>query len=106
MASIRRAVKEMCVQCMGGASVPGHREQIRGCTAKACPLYQWRPYRWIGEYTPSQAAVRSRMAGFPPDSVAPIDPNNSDGPEAGSDADAADAIVEPSTRSANDDRMA
>lgn len=105
MASIRLAVKAMCVQCMGGP-VPGHREQIRGCTDRASTLYQWRPYRWRGEYTPSQAAVRSRMAGFPASVVAPVDPNDSYGSEVGSDSDAAEAIVEPSTRGTNDDRMA
>lgn len=88
MASVRLAVKAMCVQCMGGASVPGLRTEIRGCTAKACPLYPWRPYRWKGELTPAQVAHAARNGGFPADSDAPIDADDSDASEEGSDSDA------------------
>ena len=33
------AIKAFCAACTGF-----NREQVRNCTAKACPLYPYRPY--------------------------------------------------------------
>jgi len=38
--SLRLAINAMCYQCMGG-----YKNEIRGCTAKDCALYNVRPYR-------------------------------------------------------------
>ena len=42
------AIKAMCAHCMG--CTPDHlergfRQSISDCTAKSCPLYQFRPFR-------------------------------------------------------------
>lgn len=47
--NLRLAIACHCHQCMGGEGVPGIREDIRGCTAKGCPLFTHRPYRLKGE---------------------------------------------------------
>ena len=43
--SLRLAVTAKCVECMGGASVPNFRKDIRECTSPTCPLYAVRPYQ-------------------------------------------------------------
>ena len=40
MASPRGAIKAHCMECMGW-----DRCEVRNCTALACPLYLYRPYR-------------------------------------------------------------
>lgn len=89
MTSIRLAVRQFCVQCMGGEGVPGVREDVRGCTAKGCPLYRWRPFRAKGELTPAQASHAERMARNPGKYQAPPRPKRSGGPSEGPGADAA-----------------
>lgn len=81
--TLKQAVRSMCFQCMGGETCPGVREQIRGCTAKACPLFPWRPYRYAGELTPLQAACAGRTGGYVAKSDAPSDPDDSDDSEEG-----------------------
>ena len=44
-AELRKAIKEMCVHCMGGCSIPGYQEEIRHCSADICPLKPYRPYK-------------------------------------------------------------
>jgi hypothetical protein len=42
------AIKAMCAHCMGCTAnhlEPGFRQSISTCTAPACPLYSFRPYR-------------------------------------------------------------
>lgn len=42
------AIKAMCAHCMGCTQdhiESGFREEIRDCTATACPLFPFRPYR-------------------------------------------------------------
>ena len=42
------AIKAMCAACMGCTLdhiEGGFREEIRDCTAPACPLFPFRPYR-------------------------------------------------------------
>ena len=39
-ASPRQAIKAFCLHCVGDV-----RERVTDCTAYACPLYQYRPYR-------------------------------------------------------------
>lgn len=41
-ASPRSAIKAMCQQCLGYEDV---QKGIRDCTAKACPIYAYRPYQ-------------------------------------------------------------
>jgi hypothetical protein len=36
----RTAIKAFCLECMGW-----QREEVRLCTATACPLWLYRPYR-------------------------------------------------------------
>lgn len=81
--SIRLAVRAFCLGCMGGESVPGVREQIRGCTAKSCALHPWRPYRFKGELTPAQVAFAARTGSSLADSEAGIDADDSDASEEG-----------------------
>lgn len=38
--SLRLAINAMCYQCMGG-----YKNEIKGCTATGCALYNVRPYR-------------------------------------------------------------
>lgn len=40
--SRKTAVKAFCQECMGWES---YQIEIRGCTAQACPLYEYRPYK-------------------------------------------------------------
>lgn len=50
------SIKAMCAHCMGCSEAhleKGFRDLIRGCTAWACPLHRYRPYR----HTESQNAV-------------------------------------------------
>lgn len=44
--NLRLAIACMCMQCMGGESASGAREQVRGCTSTACPLHPHRPYQF------------------------------------------------------------
>ncbi len=39
-ASIRSAVRSFCLECIGW-----EREEVTKCTAYACPLYLYRPFR-------------------------------------------------------------
>ena len=42
------AIKAMCAHCMGCTETHlerGFRDSIRDCTAWACPLYGYRPFR-------------------------------------------------------------
>lgn len=39
-ASPRQAIKAMCLSCVGFI-----RADIKNCTARACPLYAYRPYQ-------------------------------------------------------------
>lgn len=41
--SLRCAINAMCYQCMGG-----YRQEIKGCTAHDCALYNVRPYQTKG----------------------------------------------------------
>ena len=44
----KSAIHAMCWGCMGGDASDknaGVREEIRKCTAPACPLYLYRPYQ-------------------------------------------------------------
>lgn len=56
--SLRLAVNLHCVNCLGGPTVAGVREFVRGCTAKDCALFPWRPYRWPGEERPTARGPR------------------------------------------------
>ena len=38
--SLKAAVKAFCMECVGW-----QREEVRLCTALACPLYPYRPFR-------------------------------------------------------------
>jgi hypothetical protein len=43
-----KAIKAMCAHCVGCTREhlePGFRDDIRGCVAKDCPLWQFRPYQ-------------------------------------------------------------
>lgn len=44
--NLRLAIACFCMQCCGGEDASGVREQVRGCTAKGCPLYPHRPYKF------------------------------------------------------------
>ena len=41
------AIRDFCIECMGGDE--GHliRQEIGGCTCKKCPLYKTRPYQHL-----------------------------------------------------------
>ena len=43
----KQAVDAMCYRCMGASDTDqnGVREEIRGCTSPACPLYAFRPHK-------------------------------------------------------------
>lgn len=41
--SLRLAVNAQCFDCMGRSSTAA--SDIRGCTAKTCPLFSVRPYQ-------------------------------------------------------------
>lgn len=44
-----RAIRAFCMQCMGtddpNNPQEGYQSDIRGCTSKGCPLYNYRPYK-------------------------------------------------------------
>lgn len=42
--SRRAGIRGFCCTCVGGI-VPNWRNEIRGCTARECPLYPHRPYK-------------------------------------------------------------
>ncbi len=75
--TIRLAGRAFCIGCMGGESVPGVREQVRGCTAKTCALHPWRPFRFKGELTPAQVAYAARTGDSLADSEAGMDADDS-----------------------------
>ncbi|NIQ01605.1 MAG: hypothetical protein GWM98_15470 [Nitrospinaceae bacterium] len=37
-----RAIRAMCIECMGGSGMQDAKERIRECAATACPLYEFR----------------------------------------------------------------
>jgi hypothetical protein len=37
-----RAIREMCVDCMGGTSLQHAKGEIAGCTSVGCPLWPFR----------------------------------------------------------------
>jgi hypothetical protein len=42
--SLRKAINEMCTQCIyDKASEGGKLQQVAACTAKSCPLFNVRP---------------------------------------------------------------
>lgn len=43
--SLRKSISAMCSDCMGGSNADALVNDIRGCTAKSCPLYFVRPYK-------------------------------------------------------------
>ena len=40
--AIRKAIRENCVGCMGGAQVPGYSTEVRNCSTRTCPLWPYR----------------------------------------------------------------
>lgn len=50
--SPRKAIKLMCTECMGLGQDPGVHEAVQNCTAKLCPLHQFR-----GAWLPSGSAA-------------------------------------------------
>ena len=48
--SLRAAAKSFCLECMGW-----QRDEVRQCTAMACPLFPYRPYsdKMAQEFLPS-----------------------------------------------------
>ena len=37
-----RAIRSMCVDCMGGSSLQHAKKEIAGCTSVGCPLWPFR----------------------------------------------------------------
>ena len=37
-----KAIREMCIECMGGRDNPGYNKLIADCASKDCPLYDFR----------------------------------------------------------------
>lgn len=47
-----QAIKAMCAHCMGCTKEhiePGWRQEVAKCSAPACPLFQFRPYKVLTE---------------------------------------------------------
>jgi len=44
-----KAIREMCIECMGGRNNKGYKELIENCVSSKCPLFSFRfgtnPYR-------------------------------------------------------------
>ena len=63
------AIKAMCAHCMGCTLEDlqeGFREDIRNCTAPACPLFPFRPYR------ANNGAAKRQESTLPPGPYQPI----------------------------------
>lgn len=41
---LRTAIKDKCIECMGGPEQEGFRTFIAECTSCTCPLHDYRPY--------------------------------------------------------------
>lgn len=41
----KTAIDLFCKTCVGGDAADNHIKDIRQCSAKKCPLYQFRPYK-------------------------------------------------------------
>jgi len=37
-----KAIRRMCIECMGGDTAQASKELIRGCTTTVCPLHDFR----------------------------------------------------------------
>jgi hypothetical protein len=42
--SRKKAIKQFCIECVGGRDERGYTKEIANCTAVNCPLYPFRPY--------------------------------------------------------------
>ena len=44
-----KAIREMCIECMGGRNNKGYKELIENCVSSKCPVFYFRfgtnPYR-------------------------------------------------------------
>ena len=40
-----KAIRDQCIDCMGGEDTENLVQEIQGCTAPECPLYPYRPYQ-------------------------------------------------------------
>ncbi len=53
------AVKAFCLEC-----VTWQREEVKLCTAPACPLFPYRPYKKEEELVPQNSEKKVRKGGF------------------------------------------
>ena len=59
-----RAIRMMCVECMGGQSVQDAKDLIRDCPVSACPLYAFRFGRNPYHARACQTAIRGPRSGL------------------------------------------
>ena len=61
-----KAIREMCIECMGGRENIGYKEIITNCSASECALYGFRfgtdPYRSKLSLTDKERKARSDRA--------------------------------------------
>jgi len=61
-----KAIREMCIECMGGRSNKGYKELIENCVSPECSLFSFRygtnPYRSIPVLSSKERKTRSDRA--------------------------------------------
>ena len=68
-----KAIREMCIECMGGRGNTGYSTLIKECVVKVCPLFAFRlgknPYLKKRELSEAhkKALIHSRVNEIPPE---------------------------------------
>ena len=61
-----KAIREMCIECMGGRNNKGHKELIENCLSPVCSLFSFRfgtnPYRLKPILSSNERKKRSERA--------------------------------------------
>ena len=61
-----KAIREHCVECMGGRDNKGYKELIENCVSSECPLFSFRfgtnPYRSKMNLSDEERKARSGRA--------------------------------------------
>jgi hypothetical protein len=61
-----KAIREHCVECMGGRDSKGYKELIENCVSSECSLFSFRlgtnPYRSIPVLSSKERQARSERA--------------------------------------------
>ena len=61
-----KAIREQCIECMGGRDNKGYKELIENCVSSECSLFSFRlgtnPYRSIPVLSSKERQARSERA--------------------------------------------